>query len=417
VARETKFTQRRSNMTASLVVKTMVFGLLEKATASLNDLTAFCEEHFGIRLSPQGLDERIHQATWSFRQRMFPLALVAFCQTVRLPVPLLTQFSAGTITDSTGISLPASVAEEFPGSGGDASPAGFKLQLVLEFLTGGFKTIPLTDGITPDQKVPQHIGLAAPGSLNLLALGYVVGQHLKAFTDKGAYFLCRLLSGIGLYGEDGKPLNLAQGLPAEWRDCVALEVRRGADVQLPCRRWCFRVTKEVAHRRRPKANQPAAKKGRPPTRTSLELLGWTVFITHVPAGMLALDQIRLLSALRWQIERIFKLWKSHRQLHLVSGYRKERILVDLYAKLIGLGLLQWLAMPLRAKDLNLRPIKALKRFIKHSGALAEALRSLKSVIRGIEHLHTALRKFAKREKRPPRFTPCQQLFLEVVHSA
>jgi hypothetical protein len=326
-------------------VKTMVFGLLEKATASLNDLTAVCEEHFGIRMRPQGLDERIHQATWSFRPRMFRLALVACCQTGRLPVPLLTQFSAVKITDSTGISLPESVAEEFPGRGGDASPAGLKLQLVLECLTGCFKTITLTKGITPDPKCTQHIGLAAPGSLNRFDRGDVVGQHLKAFADKGADCLCRFLSCMGLDGEDGKPLKLAQVLHAEWRDCVDLEGRLGADGRLPGRLCCFRVTAEVAHRRRQKANQQAAKKGRTPTRESLALLGWTVFITTGPAGMLALDQIRLRSALRWQIELVFKLWKSHLPLHLVSGSRKERILVDLYANRIGLGLWPLLAMP------------------------------------------------------------------------
>ena len=100
---------------------TFVFGLLENTTASLNDLVEFCEDHCGMTISVQALDGRIHQATLTFMKQMFSLALVVFRQTVRLPVPILSQFSAVNITDSTGISLPESVAEEFPGSGGAAS--------------------------------------------------------------------------------------------------------------------------------------------------------------------------------------------------------------------------------------------------------------------------------------------------------
>jgi hypothetical protein len=207
-AKETNFVQRTSKMTGSRFVKTFVFGLLENATASLNDLTEFCEDHCGMTISVHALDERIHQTTVTFVKQMFRLALVVFQQTVRLPVPLLAQFSAVNITDSTGISLPASVAEEFPGSGGNASAAGLKLQLVMEFLTGSFKAITLTAGITPDQKATQHLVLAEPGSLNLFDLGYFVRTHLKTLADKGAYFLCRLLLSAHLVREDGRHVAL-----------------------------------------------------------------------------------------------------------------------------------------------------------------------------------------------------------------
>jgi hypothetical protein len=133
--------------------------------------------------------------------------------------------------------------------------------------------------------------------------------------------------------------------------------------------------------------------------------------------MISVDQICLLYALRWQVELIFKLWKSHMKLHRISGFRKERILVELYAKLIGLVLFQFLTMPLRAKELDLSPTKAFKRLAKKSGALAEALRSLKRLQNVISKIHVTLLKFAKREKRKTRLTTCQQLLLEVVYYA
>jgi hypothetical protein len=417
IARETKFVQRKSKMTGSRFLKAFVFGLLENATASLNDLTEFCEDHCGIRISVQALNERIHHTTLLFMKQMFSLALGVFRQTVRLPVPILSQFSAVNITDSTGISLPASVAEEFPGSGGDASVAGLKLQLVMEFLTGSFKAITLTDGITPDQKATQHLALAEPGSLNLFDLGYFVLNHLKTLADKGAYFLCRLLLSTHLYRDDGQKVDLLTMLRVETRTRFELALRVGKDLRLPCRVCFFRAPEEVANRRRQQAKQQAAKKGRQPTQVSLELMGWTILLTNVPASMLSLEHVALLYAVRWQVELIFKLWKSHMKLHLISGIRTARILVELYAKLIGLVLFQFLTMPLRAKDIDLSPTKAFKRFVKQSAAFADALHSLQRLQKVIGHLHTRILKFAKREKRKKRLTTCQQLLLGVDYYA
>ncbi len=416
-AKATKFVQRKSKMTGSRFLKTFVFGFLENATSSLTDLAEFCEDHFHVEISAQGIDERIHPLTLTFMKTMFGLALVMFRHTIRIPLALLTQFSAVNITDSTGVSLPESLADEFPGSGGDASASAMKLQLVVDFLTGCFKTITLTDGITPDQKATQHLELAEPGSLNLFDLGYFVLEHLKALADKGAYFVCRFLLSTNLYYEDGRQVALLALLRSETRQAFELSLLLGKNLLLPCRVCFFRTPDEVANRRRQNAKKAAAKKGRMPSKVSLELMNWTILITNVPASMLSLEHIALLYALRWQIELIFKLWKSHANIHLISGFRKERILVELYAKLIGLVLFQFLVMPLRAKDIDLSPTKAFKRLVKKSGKLAEALRSLHRLNKVISQIQASILKFAKREKRKTRLTTCQQLLLEVNYYA
>jgi hypothetical protein len=74
-------------------------------------------------------------------------------------------------------------------------------------------------------------------------------------------------------------------------------------------------------------------------------------------------------------------------------------------------------MPLRAKDLELSPTKAFKRWMKKSGQLAEALWSLSRVQKVIAHLQAAILKFAKREKRKTRLSTCQQLLWEVDYYA
>jgi hypothetical protein len=238
LARETQFVQRSSKMTGSVFLKTLVFGLLENPQASLNDLREFCVERFGIEVTTQGLHDRIQACALRFFKAMFTLAVGLFRPTVPLPIPLLEQFSAVNLVDSTAISLPESVVAEFPGSGGDASKAGLKLQVVFEFLSGCFKTIGLTAGIAPDQKYEGHVQQAEPNSLNLFDLGYFAVRHLTALTDKGAYFLCRLFLGTGVYTEDGEPVDLLKKLRGETRDRFELLVRIGTETQLLCR-VCF----------------------------------------------------------------------------------------------------------------------------------------------------------------------------------
>ncbi len=407
----TFFVRRTSKLTGSVFLQGLVFGWLEHPTASLNDLAAFLHAHAGVQVTPQGLDERIHRYTVDFMKKMFQVAVLLFCHAVHLPVPLLTQFTGVNITDSTGIALPACLAKRWPGSGGNASPAGLKVQLVFEFLSGTFSKVWLTNGITPDQATTGHLRVVRRGSLNLFDLGYFVVAHLKAIAEKGAYFLCRFLLSTSVYDTDGHKLDLVAWLRTEKRDRFEIPVQIGSTLRRPCRLCCFRAPEEVVNRRRRQAKAQAKKKGRTPSKRTLALLGWTLLVTNAPVSMVTLEQVALLYALRWQVELVFKLWKSQMRLDHIAGVRKERVQVELYAKLIGLVLFRFLAMPLRAKDIDLSPTKAFKRVTEYSGRLLEGIHSIVQVRTLLEQMQEAILLFARREKRKTRVTTVQQLIL------
>ncbi|MBM4459914.1 MAG: transposase, partial [Chloroflexi bacterium] len=61
-----------------------------------------------------------------------------------------------------------------------------------------------------------------------------------------------------------------------------------------------------------------------------------------PRTLLSAEQVALLYPVRWQVELVFKLWKSEFALDRVAGYRRERVLCELYAKLIAAVLLCFL---------------------------------------------------------------------------
>jgi len=72
------------------------------------------------------------------------------------------------LVDSTYISLPASLAAVYPGSGGDASPAGLKIQLVLDFLHERLAQVVVRQGREPDQAYSAYLDAVGAGSLNLM---------------------------------------------------------------------------------------------------------------------------------------------------------------------------------------------------------------------------------------------------------
>ena len=415
IAKNTTFVQRESKMTGSLWLQMWVLGLLETPQSALSQLAEWCEDQWGVQITSQAIHGRLSDAAVAFMKAMFACAIAMFRQTVPIPITLLTQFRAVNVFDSTGISLPACLAALFPGSGGDASPAALKLQLVVDFLTGTFSAIDITDGIHPDQTYANFLAPIAANSLNLFDLGYFTLKRLKGIMDKGAYFVCRFLHGTGLYDEKGDKIDLLHRLRHEDRQTFELWLQVGAATRLRCRLCCFRVPEEVANRRRQNARKAQAKKGRQPSKESLEFMAWTLLLTNATESMIPLTLVALLYALRWQIELIFKQWKSQAKLHQVSGVKRERVLVELYAKLIGLVLFQFLVMPLRSKDIDLSPMKAFQRVARKSRALATALRSVQRIQFWMRNLHAKLLKWATREKRKKRLSTVQMLALEVAY--
>ena len=96
----------------------------------------------------------------------------------------------------------------------------------------------------------------------------------------------------------------------------------GEKERLPCRLIAVRVPAEVAARRRQQAREKARKHGREPSKEYLELQEWTIFVTNCRARLLTWKEVVVLYRARWQIELLFKLWKSHNR--VASGTRTPR---------------------------------------------------------------------------------------------
>jgi hypothetical protein len=380
IARETKFVQRTSSMNGQGYLKTIVLGFIEDPEASLNDLAQVSAD-LEIEITAQGLDQRINERGLTFLKRMFGRAIEQFKAQVPLPMGILEQFNGVYLTDSSAIALPESMADEYPGCGGNGPAASLKMQLTFELLHGNLAQVVLRAGREPDQAYQDYIQSLNQGSLSITDLGYFVLSAFKTvMVERQAYILSRFNTRIGLLTPDGEEidlLKLAQSCPNEAFEVDVL-MGKQADYRLPCRLLVFPVPQQVADQRRRKAKEAAQRKGRTVSKRHLALMSWTFLVTNVPAEMLPMEAAVTLYRIRWQIELVFKLWKSYCGLNRVIGLRRERVLVELYGKMIGIVLTHFLLAPLRVPEgayanREISPVKVRKTFRHFIRDLARSL--------------------------------------------
>lgn len=352
VARKTKFVQRESNLNGQVFLQALIFGFLEAKDLSLNDLAQVCAD-IGVEITAQGLDQRFTEKAVAFLEEMFARAMSTFKNQIPLPLAILQQFNGIYLTDSSVIPLPDSMTQDYRGCGGNGPKASMKVQLVFEFLLGNLAQIALRAGRDPDQSYRDYIQVIPKGALSITDLGYFVLDAIKAIMyERNAYFLSRFLARVSLLTPEGQSFNLLERLQNGPRGPVEFPVLLGKQARhrLPCRLVALPVPQEVADRRRHKAKEKARRQKTGSSKEVLALMAWTIFVTNVPVEMLSIEQIALLYPVRWQIELVFKLWKSHCGLRRIAGFRRERILVELYGKLIGAVLTHFLVAPLRMPE-------------------------------------------------------------------
>ena len=113
---------------------------------------------------------------------------------------------------------------------------------------------------------------------------------------------------------------------------------------MPCRLLATRVPPAVAAERRRQLRVEARRRGHAVSAERLKLADWTVFVTNVPAEWLTLEHAWVLARVRWQIELLFKLWKSHGQVDEWRSAKPWHIVCEVYAKLLGQLVQHWIVL-------------------------------------------------------------------------
>ena len=84
----------------------------------------------------------------------------------------------------------------------------------------------------------------------------------------------------------------------------------------------------------------ARRRGQTVSVRGLALAEWTIRVTNVPPERLSVAAM-VVGRVRWQIELLFKLWKSHGKIDEWRSVKPWRVLTEVYAKLLAMVIQHW----------------------------------------------------------------------------
>jgi hypothetical protein len=339
--RESGFIQREVKLTGASFVQVLVFTWLANPAASYEEL-AQTAVTLGVTITPQGLEQRFTRTAAECLKRVLEAALEQVFRLQPSTLPLLERFTEVYVQDSSVILLPESLSEVWAGCGGDGpSSAALKMQVRWALRSGALDGLFLTAGRANDSKSPTQNLPVQAGALRLADLGYWSVPHLDEIGRGGAYWLSRLHASTQVWWPHGERLELLTYLAQQKSDELDLTVELGAAQRLPCRLLAQRVPPDVSAHRRRVLRQKGMKQGFTPSRLQLTLCDWTVIVTNLTAAQLTLKEALALLRVRWQIELLFKHWKSVGKVDESRSAKPERKLCEIYAKLLGQVIQHW----------------------------------------------------------------------------
>jgi hypothetical protein len=403
-AQQSGVIQRTRKFTPLSLARTFVLGFLRHPRASdekLAQMAAQC----GAAVTPQAIEQRHTPALVAFLQKLFEGATQLVVGSDRVLAPLLQRFPRVTVLDSSTITLPDELQEQFRGCGGsyNSGKAALKLQTELDLRSGALEHIEIESGRSADGASSRQHVRRGPGSLRITDLGYFALSVFATMAAAGEYFLSRLQFGTQVFANelaDALPVELLSWLAQQQGSLVDVGVWLGQQQRLPCRLLAWRLPTEQANRRRQKLReQLRSKKGREPSAARLAWCDWTILVTNAPADVLTVKEAVVLYRARWQVELLFKRWKSQGLVAELSGSTVVRQMVRVWARLLAVVVQHWLTVGSVCGVASKSLYKVYEAVRDFAGRLAAALACPRALADVLSDLAATLTKTCRRDKR------------------
>lgn len=346
-ARQSGFVKRKSKLTGSRFAHLLVFSNGSLAQTSLLGMCQDFEYSQMVLLTKQSLYERFNSNAVVFLKLLMEEVLLRHrpsdgfkdllpvCKTIR-------------IKDATSFQLPEELQDIYPGSGGKTSKACMKIQFeydlksgkILELSVGPYTTSDLTNSYQTIESVHEK-------DLLIRDLGYIGLDFLEKIENRSAFFLNRIKSNISVWTVDKTDRMVVLDLTKIEKQMRESKINTreflvylGSDKKVKCRLIVECLPEEVKAEKLRKANRAAQREGRQLGKDTIARVGMNLFVTNMKEQDIPKELVWSLYRLRWQIELVFKVWKSIAYVDKIKKAKRERIECYLYGKLLWV-LLGW----------------------------------------------------------------------------
>ena len=400
-AAESGVIKRIRKFTPVSLAQTFVLGFLKDARAS-DEVLAQMAAQCGADVTPQAIDQRHTPKMVEFMQKLFTQAVKTVIASDKPLAPILERFTCVILRDSSTITLPNELQDQFRGCGGKngSGAAAMKLQTELDLRSGALTHVQVEQGRSPDGATNRQDVRYGKGSLRITDLGYFNLLVFAFIAAAEEYFLSRLQFGTNVLLEGGQAVDLLPWLARQEGPFVDQSVVLGQSQRLPCRLIAWRLPEEQANRRRRKLRQESKdKRGREPSAERLAWCDWTILVTNVPEDMLTPKEATVLYRARWQVELLFKRWKSQGLVADLSGSTVERKMIRIWSRLLAVVIQHWLVVASVQGDPTKSLTKAYEAVRDFAGRLASALFRPDELARVLTDLCNAVAKTCRRNPR------------------
>lgn len=340
IALETGFVENHSKITGHLFLSVFVFAMSIHENPTLAQLSGLLESYLkNFSISREAIHQRINEKAANFFEKMLGLAIkMNIPSTFNLKIP--NGFNRILILDSTSFQLPKELAEFFKGKGGSSSEAGAKIQFCYD-LKSSYWFYVLQSGTSSDRSYENHfIEELKKDDLLIQDLGYFNVEAFEGIKMAQAFYLSRLHSNASVYQKDENnnfiPLDMMAYIRQfnDHRTEIPVFLKNKNNLYTEARLIIEKSPEHVVNQRLRKLNKEHRSRGKQPSDRQSLFATVSVYISNAPQEKLSSLCFHMLYAIRWQVELIFKSWKSDFSIQKMRGKRVERFKCTLYAKLI-----------------------------------------------------------------------------------
>jgi Transposase DDE domain len=323
----------------------MFYGI-SNGLKSLRQISLNAIDEHELKVSKQAIDDKFSSASVDFAKKLLTEAISTQVHT-DIDTSELQLFKTVRIKDSTRFDLHESHAhlfESFGKGGGVTSKAGISIQFEFDIKSNKVLDIDLQSATFRDSKdALNKKDDLNKGDLIIRDLGYYSDTIIEQYMLKETFFISKLYHNVSVrMKEGGDKIDFNK---LYYQMIKGKITQKDVDVYIGKKQRLVRlilnlIPDEEYQKRINQRNKENKSAGYTTTDELRYRAHFNIYICNIPRQECAAEIILKLYRVRWQIELIFKIWKSIMKIEDFRKMKTDRLLTTLYIKLLWI-LLNW----------------------------------------------------------------------------